>query len=58
MQQFHVIIKSKLKSNEICFIADTSSYSLMNRDAKRSFIDQQQWYHNIYFYKDLFLLLN
>jgi hypothetical protein len=50
MQQFHVIIKSKLKSNEICFIADTSSYSLMNRDAKRSFIDQQQWYHNIYFY--------
>ena len=50
MQQLNIIVRTELKSNEIIFDADTSSYSLINRDAKRSFTDQQKWYFKIKIY--------
>ena len=44
MQELNLIVKTKLKSNEIIFLADTENYSLMNLNAVRLFFDQQKWF--------------
>lgn len=42
MQELNVLVATKLDTKSIRMV--TENFSLINREAKRTFVDQQKWF--------------
>ena len=39
-----MILTTKLNTNQINLVCDSDNYSMIGREAKRTFVDQQKWF--------------
>ena len=44
LQELNVIVASEQPPNTIKLICHTDDYYLINKDTKRTFVDQQKWF--------------